>query len=49
MAITLNANAFLSSLTNLIAYTFVVPQFKDGGTSIQVTCISHVSKWKLNL
>ena len=33
MAITLNANAFLSSLTNLIAYTFVVPQFKDGGMS----------------
>ena len=30
MAITLSANAFLSSLTNLIAYTFVVPQFKDG-------------------
>ena len=30
MPITLNANAFLSSLTNLIAYTFVVPQFKDG-------------------
>lgn len=30
MAITLNANSFLSSLTNLIAYTFVVPQFKDG-------------------
>lgn len=30
MPITLNANSFLSSLTNLIAYTFVVPQFKDG-------------------
>ena len=30
MPITLSANAFLSSLTNLIAYTFVVPTFKDG-------------------
>ena len=30
MAITLNANTFLSSLTNLIGYTFVVPTFKDG-------------------
>ena len=30
MPLTLSANAFLSSLTNLIAYTFVVPTFKDG-------------------
>lgn len=30
MAITLSANGFLSSLTNLIAYTYVVPTFKDG-------------------
>lgn len=33
MAITLASNAFLSALTNLVAYTFVVPQFKDGGMS----------------
>lgn len=31
MAITLASNAFLSTLTNLVAYTFVVPQFKEGG------------------
>lgn len=30
MPITLSANGFLSSLTNLIAYTHVVPTFKDG-------------------
>lgn len=33
MAITLASNAFLSALTNLVAYTFVVPQFKEGGMS----------------
>lgn len=34
MAISLSANAFLSALTNLIAYTFVVPQFKDGDMDV---------------
>ena len=34
MAITLSANGYLSALTNLVAYTFVVPQFKEGGMSI---------------